>query len=135
MGFFRGHDLRVERFEFFHQIQLPVFEGGDGLFGSFVFVSEGGVFLVFSRLESLLLVTGDDSALGTCFHFQIPPFNLDLFGTGFCLVEPGGGVGELLFPRLALFGQVGDFGLEASKALVSILQGEQLLDDIKHWRR
>ena len=73
-------------------------------------------------------------ALGTCFDFEIPLFNLDLFGTGFCLVEPSGGVGELLFARLALFGQVGDFGLKASKALVSILQGEQLLDDIKHRR-
>jgi hypothetical protein len=134
MGFFRGHDLRVESFEFLHQVELPVFEGGDGLFGSFDFVSEGGVFLVFSCLELLLLVAGDGIALGTCFHFQGSPFNLDLFGTAFCLLEPGGGVGELLFSSLALFGQVGDFDLEASKALVSILQGEQFLDDIKHWR-
>jgi hypothetical protein len=134
VGFFRGNDLRVESFEFFHQVELPVFQGGDGSFGSFDFVGKGGVFLVFPRLELLLLVAPDGIALGTGFHFQGPPFNLYLFGTGFCLVEPSGGVGELLFPRLALFGQVGNLSLEASKALVSILQGEQLFDDIKHRR-
>jgi hypothetical protein len=132
MGFFRGHDLRVEDLEFLHEIEFSVFERGDRLFGSFDFVGKGGIFLVSSRLELLLLVAGDGIAFGTCFDFQISPFDLDLFGTAFCLLESSGGVGELLFACLTLFGQVGDFNLEAAKALVSILQGEQLLDDIKH---
>jgi hypothetical protein len=134
VGFFRGYDLRVKSFEFLHEIELPIFQSGDNLSGGVDFVGEGGVFLVSSRLELLLLVAGDGIALGTCVDFQIPPFNLDFFGTAFCFLEPTGGVGELLFARLTLLRQVSDLGLEASKALVSILQGEQLLDDIKHWR-
>ena len=134
MGFFGGDDLRVESFEFLHEIEFAIFERGDSLFGSFDFVGEGGVFLVSARLELLLLVAGDGVALGPCFDFQIPLLNLDLSGAGFCLLEPSGGVGELLFACPSLFGQVDDLRLEASKALVSILQGEQLLDDIKHWR-
>ena len=63
MGFFCGDDLRVDSFEFLHEIELAIFERGDDLFGGFDFVGESGVFLVSSRLELLLLVAGDGHAL------------------------------------------------------------------------
>jgi hypothetical protein len=132
VGLFRGGDLGGEGFEFLHEIELPIFEGCDGLFGCFDFVGEGGVFLVSSCLELLLLVARDGVALSAHLDFQVPLFEFDFFGSALGLVEPACGVGELLFARLPFFGQVGNFGLVASKALIAILQGEEPFDHIKH---
>ena len=132
VGFFGGSDLRHQFLDFLHEIEFAVFEGGDGFFGSLDFMGEGRVFLVSARLELLLFVAGDGIALCACFHLEVTLLDLDFLRTGFGLLELGRGVGELLFARLAFFWQVGDFGLKASKALVAVLQGEQLFDHIKH---
>ena len=97
-------------------------------------MGEGRVFFVFSGLELLLSVAGDGISFGSRLHFEVSLLDLDFLGADLGLVEPSGGVGDLFFACLALLGEVCEFRLEASKALVAVLQGEQLFDHIEHCR-
>ncbi len=71
-------------------------------------------------------------SFGSCLHFEVSLLDLDFLGADLSQVELGGGAGDLLFACFALFGEMCEFRLEASKALVAVLQGEQLFDHIEH---
>ena len=131
MRLFRGGDLRYQLFEILHQIQLAIFEGYDGLFSGLNFMGKGRVFFILTGLELLLSVAGDGIPFGSRLHFEGFSLDLDFPRADLCQVELGGGVRDLPFASLALLGQMCELRLEASKALVAVLQGEQLFDHIR----
>lgn len=134
MGLVCGRNFRSQAVGLLHQGEFLVFNLSDEVFDIGNLMAEGGVFLVFARLELLGFVAADLIALRCGLDLQGFFFDFDRLGPRAGEFESGGRIGNQFLFR----GDLGWHGLkfksEGAQFLVAVLEGEESFDGIEHAR-